>query len=113
MKLLVYVLNQVELLDKFIKALKEAGIKGATIIPSSGMASRLFGSDDQNLIGSLRMIFDQPRKESNVIMMALEDEQVDTVFEIVDVVLGGVDKPNTGILFTVPIDKIKGYKKRV
>ncbi|MCK7487087.1 MAG: hypothetical protein MZU97_17435 [Bacillus subtilis] len=29
-----------------MRALKEAGIRGATIIPSSGMASRLFGSDD-------------------------------------------------------------------
>lgn len=112
MHLLVYVLNQVQKLDRFLQALNEAGIRGATIIPSFGMASRLFNSDDIHLIGSLRMLFDEPRKESNVILMAIEDEQVDIVFEIVDRVVGGVDKPNTGILFTLPIDRIKGYKKQ-
>jgi nitrogen regulatory protein P-II 1 len=111
MKLMIYVLNQVELLDKFVRSLKEAGIRGATIVSSSGMASRLFGTDDLDIIGGLKMLFEQPRKESNVILMALEDHQVDVVFELIDRVMGGVDKPNTGIAFTVPIDRIKGYKK--
>jgi nitrogen regulatory protein PII len=111
MKLMIYVLNQIELLDRFVRALKEAGIRGATIIPSSGMASRLFGSDDLDIIGGLKMLFEQPRKESNVILMALEDHQVDIVFDLIDKVMGGIDKPNTGIAFTLPIDRVKGYKK--
>lgn len=112
MKLLVYVLNQTQYLDRFLDALRLAGIRGATILSSSGMASRLFNSDDINLVGSLRMIFDEPKKESNVILIALEDEQVDIVFDVIDQVVGGVDKPNTGITFTLDIDRIKGYKKR-
>lgn len=111
MKLVIYVLNQIEQLDRFVRALKEAGIRGATIIPSSGMASRLYGNDDLDIIGGFRMLFEQPRKESNVIMMAVEDHQVDIVFDLIDRVMGGVDKPNTGIAFTLPIDRIKGYKK--
>jgi nitrogen regulatory protein P-II 1 len=111
MRLLVYVLNQIEYLDRFVKALKDAGIRGATIISSTGMAARLFGSDDYDFIGGLKMLFEQPRKESNVILMALEEEQVDIVFAIIDKLIGGLDKPNTGIAFTLPIDRIKGYKK--
>ncbi len=113
MKLMVFVMNKVEHLDPFVHRLKEAGIKGATIINSTGMGRRLMENDDlgNEFIGSLRALFDHPRAESRVILMALEDEQVDIVAKIIDQVVGDLNKPNSGIAFSLPIDFIKGFKK--
>jgi nitrogen regulatory protein PII len=108
---MVYVLNDVHQLDKFLIALKEEKIKGATIINSTGMGRMLSESDDMNILGSLKFLFDGPRSESRVILMALEDEQIDVVLNVIDRIAGDLSKPNTGIVFTLPIDFIKGYKK--
>ncbi len=112
MKLMVYVMNDVTLLDRFMIDLKSKGIKGATIINSTGMGRMLSEStDDMNIIGSLKFLFNGPRSESRVLLMALEDEQIDTVLAIIDNYAGDLTKPNSGIVFTLPIDFIKGYKK--
>lgn len=110
MKLLVYVMNQTELLDEFLHLLKEKGIKGATILNSTGMARKLIQNDDMEFIGSLKTLFENPRKESNVILMALKNEQVEVVYNVIDTVCGDLSKPNSGIVFTLPIDEIKGCK---
>ncbi|MBN2541182.1 MAG: hypothetical protein JXB08_06635 [Bacilli bacterium] len=108
MKLIVYVMNKTELLEEFLKELQNNNINGATILNSTGMARKLMQSDDMEFIGSLKTLFENPRKESHLILIALKDELVQTVFDIVDDVCGGLDEPNSGIIFSVPIDKIKG-----
>lgn len=113
MKLMVFVLNNIEKLDPFIHRLKDAGIKGATILNSTGMGRRLAENDDlgYDLIGSLRALLENPRAESRLILMALEDPQVAIVAAIIDELVGDLTKPNSGICFSLPIDFIKGYKK--
>lgn len=111
MKLLVYVMNNIDNFDKFIHQLKENNVKGATIINSTGMGRKLMESEDFDFIGSLRVLFDAPRSESRTFFMALEDEQVEVVQKIIDEIAGDLTKPNSGIVFTLPIDSIKGYKK--
>ncbi len=108
MKLVVYVMNKTELLEEFLLELKKNNINGATILNSTGMARKLIQSDDMEFIGSLKKLFENPRKESNVILIALKDELVKTVFEIVDHVCGDLSEPDSGIIFTLPIDQIKG-----
>lgn len=108
MKLLVYVMYKTELLEEYLHELKENNINGATILNSTGMARQLIQSDDMEFIGSLKALFENPKKESNVILMALKDEQVPIVFRIIDNVCGCLDQPNTGIAFTLDIDQIKG-----
>lgn len=111
MKLLVYVMNSVSLQEKFLLQLKERGIKGATIINSTGMGRVLADNEDRDIIGSLKFLFDNPRAESRTFLMALEEEQVAVVMNIIDEVAGDLSRPNSGIVFTLPIDQIKGYKK--
>lgn len=110
MKLVVYVMNDVSLLDDFLRQLNNNNIKGATIIQSTGMARRLFESDDMKFIGTLKALFDNPRVESNVIMMVLPDNQVETVYKVIENVAGDLSKPNSGIAFTLPIENVKGFK---
>ncbi len=110
MKLVIFVLNDVSKLEGFLHDLKEKGIHGATIISSSGMARKLIENDDMKFIGSLKALFDNPRVESEVILMAVEDDQVAVVFKVIDESIGDLKEPNSGIAFTVPIDCVKGYK---
>jgi nitrogen regulatory protein PII len=111
MKLLVYVMNKVDLMDRFIHRLKEINIKGATVIESTGMGRILAENDDMDFIGSLKVLFDNPRAISRTFLMALEDEQVPVVLQLIDEIAGDLSRPNTGIVFTLPIETIKGYKK--
>jgi nitrogen regulatory protein PII len=111
MKLLVYVMNKVDLMDRFIHRLKEINIKGATVIESTGMGRILAENDDMDFIGSLKVLFDNPRAISRTFLMALEDEQVPVVLHLIDEIAGDLSRPNTGIVFTLPIETIKGYKK--
>lgn len=110
MKLVIYVMNDISLLDKFLLELNDHNIRGATIINSTGMARRLIESDDMRLFGSLKALFDNPRVESNVILMAIKDEQVPIVYEAIDKIAGDLSKPNSGIAFTLPIEDVKGFK---
>jgi len=110
MKLFIYVLHKTELLDKLLKELHKNQVKGATILNSTGMGRKLFATDDHAFIGSLRAMFESSRVDSNMILIALPDEQVDTVFQVIHDVVGDLKEPYNGIAFTVDIDKIKGYK---
>jgi len=111
MKLVVYVMNNTSKLDLFLHELKEKHIKGATILNGTGMARKLIENDDMDFIGSLKVLFDNPRIESRVILMALEENQVQDALDVVHQIAGDMSLPNTGIVFTVPIDYIDGLQK--
>lgn len=53
MKLLVIILNKTDVLDYLLEGLSAAGIKGATIIESSGMAMTLSRLDSSFLSASI------------------------------------------------------------
>lgn len=112
MKLLFIVLNKVECLDKLLTTLGKNNIPGATILDSTGMAQELEAHDELRFLGSLRMLMNPAHKENKTIFMVLPEEKVATVSKIVNDVTGGLDKPDTGILFTVPIDYVEGLAKK-
>ena len=108
MKLVVIVLNKLDCLDKLLTAFGKNSIPGATILSSRGMAQTLEARDELRVIGSLRMLMNANYKENRTILMAVPDEKVDTVVELVNKATGGLDQPDSGILFTLPIDRVEG-----
>lgn len=108
MKLVVIVLNKLDCLDKLLTAFGKNSIPGATILSSRGMAQTLEAHDELRFIGSLRMLMNANYKENRTIIMAVPDEKVDTVVELVNKATGGLDQPDSGILFTLPIDRVEG-----
>lgn len=112
MKLLVIVLNKIECLDKMLSRFSKNNIAGATILDSKGMAQELSGTDnDMRIIGSLRLLFNPAHKENKTIFMVTADDKVDEIIGIVNETTGGLDRPDTGILFTVPIDRVEGLRE--
>lgn len=112
MQLLIIVLNKLECLDKLLTALGKQKIPGATILDSKGMAQELEAHDELRFLGSLRLLMNPAHKENKTILMVLSDDKVPVVSKIVNEVTGGLDRPDSGILFTVPISYVEGLGKQ-
>ncbi len=113
MQVVTLVLNKVECLEKLLETLLENDIQGATVLDSTGMMRVLDqSSDDMPMFGTLRQLFDPARKSSKTLLMVLEDEQVETVRRVVDEVTGGLNHPDTGILFAMPATLVVGLEEQ-
>jgi nitrogen regulatory protein PII len=107
MKLLVFVLNNEEYLEKVLTAFVEAGVSGSTILDSEGMGR--FLAYDVPLYASFREFMKGNRPYNKTIISVIRNQEtIETVKKLVDEVVGGLDKPGTGIMFTVPVDWATG-----
>ncbi|MBQ3141651.1 MAG: hypothetical protein IJC25_06790 [Clostridia bacterium] len=105
---LVLVLSNPAQQDKLLLALKNAGIKGATVIHSTGMAHALGNLEEDNVVSSLRAFFSTSHVENKTIFMVLKDEKIRDVRTVITSVLGDLSKPDTGILFAFPLTLVEG-----
>lgn len=112
MKLLIFILNNNDMLDKLLKTISNAGIRGGTTIDSKGMGRQLSKNDDSPLFGSIRKFFNPDRENNTTLLFALKDEQITQVIKIINEVVGDLSKPNTGILFVLPIEYVEGLQKQ-
>ncbi len=110
MKLLILVLEKFEKMEEVLVQLKEAGITGATILNSTGMAKTLAASGEEYLFGSLRRFLDLDRKENRTMFVLLKAEQVEKAIAAIEDVVGDLNQPDTGIVMTVPVDGFKGVQ---
>lgn len=114
-KLLIFILNKTEVLDRLLKELADEHLTGATVLNSLGMATQLANSNDEtfsSIFGSLRNMLKDAKKDNKTIMMVTKEENVARIEAVIDRVVGDIDLPNTGILFTVPVDYLRGFKKK-
>lgn len=88
MKLLVIILNKTDVLDYLLEGLSAAGIKGATIIESSGMAMTLSRLDSSFLSASIRGLFSGD-EDNRTILSVIKNNQLDTARKIVYNTVGG------------------------
>lgn len=108
----ILVLNKIECLDTLISEFMKNGISGGTILDSHGMVRTARDFNDNPLFDMLREMFDlDSGNASKVIFMIAEEAQVRTISEIVNRVTGGLQNPNTGILFCTPVIYIEGLRK--
>lgn len=107
MQALFLVLHKVEKLDDLLSALQESGIKGGTIIDSKGMLNTL-KSHDNFIIESLKIFLEDPRETSKTLFFILKKEEVEKAKKVIDETLGGIDNPNTGIMFGIDLTFVAG-----
>ncbi len=111
MKCLILILNKTEKLDELLAKFSDNGINGATILSSTGMARQLMNNkenDTVKMFGSLRFLLNPDRAENKTIFCVLSDDQVLLARGAINAVLGNLNQPDTGIVFTVPVDFIDG-----
>ncbi len=113
MQLYVLILNKVECMSSLIHALLKAGIKGATVYESMGVVQYV-GHDMTEppaIFGSLRKYLHPDNGNNKTLVILLDDAQVATVKKIVNDVTGGLEKPDVGVAFTVPVSSVDGLAK--
>lgn len=107
MKLLVFVLNQEELLEQVLEAYAEAGVEGATILDSEGMGR--FLTYEVPLFAEFRSFMKGNKPYNKTIFSVLRDETALARLEpLLDEITGGLDEPGNGIIFTLPVDYARG-----
>lgn len=111
MKLLILILKQTELISDLNEELKNIGIHHGTIIDGRSMTNGLRPWSDDSIIlgGVLRRAKNfEYNEECKVLMFVLRQEQLRPAEEVIENVIGDITKPNTAVMFTVPIDFAEG-----
>lgn len=109
MQVLFLVLNRTEYLETLLERLLESGIHGCTVLDSMGMMRVIDKSgDDLPMFGALRQLFDPARESSKTLMMVLAEDEVHKAKLVVRQVVGGLEHPDTGIMFAVPALFVEG-----
>ena len=107
MKLVVFVLNNEELLDRVLEAFTEVGIKGGTILDSEGMGS--FLTFEIPLFAGFKKFMKSNKPYNKTIFSVVRDESlIPKLQSILNEVCGDLSNPGTGILFTLPVDWATG-----
>lgn len=105
------VLNKTECLDELLESFVANGISGGTILDSYGMARSVKNEELNPLFGILREFIDGDENHSKIIFMIAEESQIRLISQIVNKVTGGLQNPNTGIMFCSPVLYIEGLYK--
>lgn len=110
MQMLIFVLNNVNHIEEIMNEFTKHGIKGATIIDSTGMAKVLHHHDHHEvpLFGSLKMLMNEQRPFNKTIFTVIKDEQVPVAVSAIKNVVGDLSKPDVGIVFTLPVSYVEG-----
>lgn len=108
MKLLVLILNKVEKLEEVLEGFLEVGVTGATIIDSIGMGHVI--SEEVPIFAGLRFMFAGAKPHNKMIVSVITDNKEDPVIKVLKKILGDLGQPGTGIVFTMPLDRVEGLK---
>ncbi|MFW5684070.1 MAG: hypothetical protein ACOC1I_04405 [Spirochaetota bacterium] len=107
MRLIVFVLNREELLERVLEAYVEVGITGATILDSEGMGR--FLTYEVPLFADFKEFMKGNKPYNKTILSVVQDDSLfDDLRSILDEVCGGLASPGTGILFSIPVDSAIG-----
>lgn len=114
--LVVFVLDNVEHCPDVLSAWQGAGVRGITILESSGLArqQRVFERDDIPLMPSLRDLLAGRERHHRTLLAVVEQEDViDEVIRVTQEIVGDLTEPDTGILFVSPVTRVVGLPKRM
>ncbi|MBQ8913351.1 MAG: hypothetical protein IJ054_04820 [Lachnospiraceae bacterium] len=109
MNLLFVILKKANLVNELCKELAENGVHGGTILDGVGMASIIEKMDDLPMFSMLKSILadDDENETVKTMLFVMSDEELEKARKIIrDVV--GLDEPNTGIMFAVPVLFVEG-----
>ncbi len=112
MQVFVFVLNRTEHLEHLLQEFSDHGLRSATVLDSKGMARILHSEDEMPVFYGLRAILEPERRSSKTIFCVMQDEQVDLARSIVNTVTGGLDTPDSGIMFALPLTFVEGLVKK-
>lgn len=108
MKALFLVLNKTEKLNDILEKFMEVGVTGATILDSQGMGSALIEGEIPLFGGVLRSVIDSNRPYNKTIFTLVNDEDMRAAKSAVKDVLGDMNQPGVGLMFSVDVGDVVG-----
>lgn len=110
MYLLVNVLEQPEHLVAILEGFAKIGIKGSTVMNSTGMGRVLMkaGADGPAMEEINKMIANGESSNKTIFTVIKEKEILDKAVDIVKSFCGDLCEPGKGILFAVPLAFVDG-----
>lgn len=109
--LVLVILDNFEVLPDLLKAWREAGVSGATILESAG-AYRATGWLGRMGLGALDRLFESDEVRRRTVFSVVEtNELLDKAVGEAERVVGGFEQPDTGVLIVLPISEVRGLRK--
>ena len=106
MHLLVAILSAPDDLDSILAGFVELGVRGATVINSEGMGRVL--SHDIPIFAGLQTLLNRSGPENRTILTVVSADLIDPIISLIQESCGDLEKPATGIIFTLPVDRVVG-----
>lgn len=112
--LVVLVLDDPDQCPDVLRAWEEAGVPGATILESTGLARMQKGiRDDLPLVPSVWDLLGTRQLHHRTLFTVVQDEEaVDRVIAATQAVTGNLESHHTGILFVVPVVRVLGLERK-
>jgi hypothetical protein len=109
MFMLIMVLDDSTRLNEVLRAWMDAGVKGVTIIESTGLNRVLPRETAQPMFAGFSQIFGSGRVGHNTLFAVIEDVALaETAVAATEAILGDLRQPHTGIVVVVPVVKAWG-----
>lgn len=104
MLLLILVLDDVSRLKELLVAWERVGVRGVTILESTGLARTLERRRPQAAYAGFSQLFGGGRIGHNTLFAVIEDMgTAEAVAAVTEQTLGDLNQPDTGILFVLPV----------
>ena len=110
-ELLIIILDDVERLPELLESLHNAGVPGITLFDSIGGYRASSWLDEIGLSGLSKM-FGAAELKRRTVLSLVESEKIDGAIAAAEQAVGGFGRPNSGILFTVPVTRAVGVYDR-
>ncbi len=112
MKLLILILKHYELVDIINRNLAAIGIKGSTTIDGVGMSHSLINMEELPFMSILKSaLLEESKDGCKVMLFAVNESDLEEAKSTIKRIVGDFKKPNTGIMFSLPIDDFEGLKE--
>lgn len=110
--LVMVILSDLKSVPILLQAWQEIGVPGATIIESAG-GYRTSTWLDRVGLGLLDRLFETEEVRTRTLLAVIEEEELlaRAVAEA-ERVVGGFDRPDSGVLFVLPVAQAKGLRKK-
>ncbi|ABR50844.1 conserved hypothetical protein [Alkaliphilus metalliredigens QYMF] len=109
MHLLIAIINNpdyvIDILDEFYKV----DVRGATVMDSKGMAHII--ADHIPFFARFAEFGKDPSFNKTIFVVIDSDESRKKAIDAIERIVGDLNKPDTGIVMTIPIDFCKGLVK--
>jgi hypothetical protein len=110
MYMLIMVVDDSTRLNEILRAWKDAGVKGITILESTGVNRVLPRPTAEPMFAGFSQIFGSGRVGHNTLFAVIDElELAEAAVAATEEVLGDMTEPHTGIIFAVPVVKTWGF----